>query len=705
MIALLLVWVGSASAGGLVEVGDVTFDPSTASAVADARAALEGRRFEEAAAAYGALADAGGGLPARVAQAIALYEAGELRGARAAAEQVLRSDPRNVLAQNVLGVALVDSGAVELGIAQLETARKTASGPLAARVLVNLGLAHYDRGDAERAAAFVAEAKPLAEGDPGLLAAVAGASATIAGLSGRDAGLGQLLGSGNVRAARASAQRTVDAARTRRDRVNAAIELAAVERSEGSLDASAKRLGEAVKQAREAGMLREVAVGLGNMGLASSLAGRLPLAVDMLRAGANEAQKGGYRVIEADLRCELGITLMHMGDVAGAEVEQRAAGALLADMQYAQGVARQAELGGQIATARGDLATADQALSQAIAFYDGLGRSMDAARVATSLAAAWQSKDDARAAKWAAKAEGYFAKANDALGPAHVAMARALAKARKRDLEGALQGFARTVELAEKVGGERGTTVARVARENAAATLVALGHDADIARLAASRGISDLLERQRKLDASFSAYEAGLVAYDARTWEVARARFQEARQGFDALGEEGYALRARRAAAWSVYNAAVAQPVAVAYPTWNQLVEESGKVDDPELFTRTYAAAALAAHALKQGDPTARLLECTKQSERLGLTEVCARCYGALAERPGDLDARARHARTASAFDAGEKASVYALYVVAVDAFNAGRNELAIELATLARPNAGTLAVALDEIISSARAQ
>jgi hypothetical protein len=328
---------------------------------------------------------------------------------------------------------------------------------------------------------------------------------------------------------------------------------------------------------------------------------------------------------------------------------------------------------------------------------------MDAARVATGLASAWEATDAAKAQKWATRAEGLFAKAGDPIGPAHVAMARALAQARAKHLDSALAGFAKAAELAEKAGGARGTTVARVARENAAQTLVMLGQSEDVARLAAQAGVSDLVQRQVDLKAAFADYDAGLAAYGAADYATARTRFQASRQAFDKLSEPGYAQRARRAAAWSVYNTAVALPMAQAYPAWQQLVEESSKVDDPELFTRTYAASALAAHALKQGDPSDRLTECTHMAERLGLRDVAARCHGALAERDGDLDARAGHARAAQAFDATDKASVYALYVVAVDAYNAGRNDLAIELATLARPNGGSLAGALDEVMAAAR--
>jgi hypothetical protein len=54
------------------------------------------------ASAYGALADAGGGVGARVAQAVALYETGDLAEARKAAEAALAKDPKNVAAANVL---------------------------------------------------------------------------------------------------------------------------------------------------------------------------------------------------------------------------------------------------------------------------------------------------------------------------------------------------------------------------------------------------------------------------------------------------------------------------------------------------------------------------------------------------------------------------------------------------------------------------
>lgn len=699
----LLILVGMAEADGLVETGEIEVSGVATDAVTAAKAALDARRFSEAATAYGALADAGGGVPARVAEAVAHYEAGDLLDARKAAEAALAKEPKNVAAANVLGLALVDSGSVDAGMAKLEATAASASGAWKARVLINLALARLDRGDTTKALATLTEAEGLTGGDAVLTTAIYNARSTAAGLSGKDNGVGPMLGRGDTKSARAQADSAQSSAMTRRDRVLAGIQLAAVERAEGNLDGSVKRLDAVLKEAREGGMTREVAVALGNLGLAQSLAGRHPLAADALRSAASQAHNGGYRVVEVDLRCELGLALVAQNLIDEAEVELRTSGALLAGMDYPQGIARQAELGGRIAALKGDTAAASAALAQAVIWHEGLGRWIDAARVATALAAVYETADATQAQKWTTKAEGLFAKAGDPLGPAHVAMARGLADARAKKLEPALAAFARSAEAADKVGSNRGKIVARIARENAAQTLVMLGQSEDVARLAAQAGVGDLIQRQTDLKRAFEVYDTGLAAYQARDWTKARTAFGEARTVFEKISETGYAMRSRRAAAWSLYNQTVALPTAKAWPTWTQLVEETAKLDDPELFTRTYSAAALAAHSLKQGDPKDRLVECTKMAERNGLPDIGARCHGALAEREGDLDARAGHARSALALAPGSEAAVYALYSVAVDAYNGGRNDLAIDLATLARPNAGKLAESLDQVISAAR--
>lgn len=706
---MMLLLVFGVWAGGLVDVGDVEVSGDSAEAVGAAREALDKMDFARAASLYEALADSGGGVPARLSEAVARYEGGDVHGAERAAQQVLQAQPGNAAAANLLGLCLVDGGQVAKGITQLEAARVVAerAGDAAtvARTWVNRGLALLDQGDPKAAGAAFDTAAAAAPDRPDIAAAVAQGREAVKGLAGSDRGVGPLLARGKLADARTAAQLAAGVATVPRQKVNAAIDLAAVERAEGNLDGAAARLGGAVKAAREAGMAREVALSLGNLGLVYALGGRLPLAEDALRAGAKVAQEGGYRVAEVDLRNELGLVLVNLGRLPEAETEQRAAGALLAGMDYPQGVVRQAELGGVLAGARGDAATARSALSQAVSWHEGRGRVLDAARVSTELAAALQPTDPAGAESWAQKARGYFAQAGDPMGPAHVAMARALADARAHHLESSLKGFADAAGLAEKVGGARGAAVAKVARDNAAQTLVALGAGEDVAKVAAQQGLGDLLARQASMKTGFDDYDAGLTAYEAASWEVARGKFQAARVAFEKLGEDAYAQRARRAAAWSAYNGLVRLPAAKAYPQWQALVDETTHVDDPELFTRAYAAAALAAHQLGQGDPRARLEECGRRAEQAGLNDVAARCHGALAERDGDLETRAREARTAALFAPADPAAVYALYAVAVDAYNGGRADLALALAREARPHAGNLAQALDDLIKAAAAE
>jgi len=704
----MIVWLlASALAAGLVDVGEVELAPDAAGAVVDAREALGRGDFDRAATLYAALAEAGGGVPARLSEAVARYEGGDLRGAERAARAALAAEPGNLPAANLLGLVLVDGGKLDAGLAQLREARARAEragdSVTVGLAWVNEGLALLDRGDARAAAAaFTAATQASSRADVG--AAAAQGLAAVKGLDGTDTGVGPLLARGKLGEARKAATAGLQTATVPRQKVNASLDLAAVERAEGNLDGAAGRLGAAVRDARAAGMMREVALGLGNLGLVYSLGGRLPLAVDALRAGATEARDGGYRVIEADLRVELGLVLVNLGRLDEAEAEQKAAGALLAAMEYPQGVARQAELGGVLAGARGDAATARVALGKAVDWHVGRGRVLDAARVATQLAAALQASDPAGAQSWGAKAEGYFSQAGDPLGAAHVALARALADARASRLEPALAGFAAAAQAADRVGGNRAAAVARVARENASETLVRLGADADVARLAAERGIGELVARQKELKLGFDAYDRGRTAFDGGDYESAKSAFLAARQTFDRLQEVDYAQRARRAAAWAGYNALVALPVAKAYPQWQALVDESAKVDDPELYARAYGAAVLAGHTLGMKDMDGRLAECGRLAERAGLSDVAARCHGALAERDGDLVDRARHARTAEAFAPGSAAAVYALYAVAVDAYNAGDSALALALAKEARPRAGALTGALDELITAASA-
>lgn len=708
---MMLLFLGAAAAAdATVEVGEIVVAESAAETVTQAQAALAAGRFVEAAGLFGALAEAGGGAPARIAEAVSWYEVGDINGARRAADEAVRLAPKEPAALNIQGLLQVDGGNVAKGIETLKASKAAArsAGRKAseARAGVNLSLAYLDQGDAVAAAAEASAATMLAEGagEAELAAAGRAASAAVAALSGTEANVGSLLGKGQAKAARGAAEARLAAAKTPRQELLAGLDLAAVERAEGNLDGAMSRLAGAVTKARERGLVREHAAALVDLGLVQSLGGRPGVAADTLRAAAKVAAAGGYRVVEVDARCELGLVLAHEGDLAGAEVEQRAAGALLVAMQYSQGAARQAELGGVLASQRGDLTTAKSALGQAAGYYAGKGRNLDAARAQTALVGAWQQVEPATVGPAVKQAEAYFSAAGDSLGPAHVQLARALGDARARRLAEALAGFAKAAEMAEKIGGGRATALARVSREDAAATLVMLGHDADMAKLASEAGLGDLVKRQTELQGASDSYDLGLAAYTATRFDDAKARFAESQATFERLGEKEYAMRARRSAAWAAYNGLVTKPPAVALPAWQALVEETGRVEDAELYARAYGAAVMASVAQQAPGLDARLKECTNLAEKAGLGDVGARCHGAVAEAPGELKDRARHAKDAFRLDPEGIAGVYALYSVAVDAYNAGENALAVELATLARPRAGKLATSLDEVIAAAKA-
>ena len=699
----------AAAADAAVELGELTVEANAADAVAAAQSALSARRFAESASLYRALAEAGGGWQARLAEGVSWYELGNLNEARKAAEAAVLIAPEEPAALNLLGLLYCDSGELVRGIEVLKkgrvSAKKQERKATEARVGVNLSLARIDQGDAKAAAAEAAAAVGLATdvGDAALLATAQSAQAAVAALGGTDSTVGSLLGKGQSATARSRAEAAVKAAATPRQEIVAALDLAAVERADGNLAGAATRLAENSRRARESGLVREAAVALVDLGLVQALEGRSGVAADTLRAAARSASGGGYLVVEVDARCELGIVLAQVGDLDGAAVEQRAAGKLLAGMQYGQGAARQAELGGVIAAHRGDLGTAKSALGQAASYYAGRGRNLDAARAATMLAGAFQQVDPASAPAAAKQAEAYFSAAGDSLGPAHVQLARALGHARARRLPEALAGFAAAAELAEKVGGARATALARVARGDAAATLVMLGHDQDLSKLAADSGLADLVKREQAFAAAAKAYDAGIKAYGGGDFSGARTAFGQAQEGFDAIGEKEYSLRARRSAGWAAYNALVLMPVATAHPLWQTLVFETAKLDEPELHARVYGAAVMAASTQRAPDLRGRLTECASLAQKARLGDVGARCHGALSEDSTlPLPERAQHARDAFSLDAAGTAGVYALYAVAVDAYNAGENGLALELARLARPRGGKLQAGIDEVISAA---
>lgn len=357
------------------------------------------------------------------------------------------------------------------------------------------------------------------------------------------------------------------------------------------------------------------------------------------------------------------------------------------------------ELEAGVAAADGRPDAAALAYAQAVAWYEAHGRSADAARAAVSCAAALEGSDPEQAAAWGRRALAAFERAGDPLGPAHLALARGLARARAGDLTGALRRFAEATELAQAQDSPQARQLAATAQANAARALVGLGASPEGAQRSASEGVDALVAHQSALVAALALYDQGLAAYNAGRYTAARAQFAESQRRLLALGERAYADQARRAAAWAAYNVAVGLDPQQSWPFWAEILGEAQQLDDVELHARAAVAQAVCAQRL--GMPTAaqNLQDAAKGAEGAGLPELAAQAWAARADAPLSLAERAGSARRALALAPQEPASAYAMYSVAVDAYNQDQPELARALAEEVLPRAGSLRDAVEGVL------
>jgi tetratricopeptide (TPR) repeat protein len=366
-------------------------------------------------------------------------------------------------------------------------------------------------------------------------------------------------------------------------------------------------------------------------------------------------------------------------------------------------VARLEELQAAIAVSEGDFQEASTAYQTALATLDERRYWADSARVASALVVLSAGRDPEGVARWSEEAIGRFQRAGDPLGTAHVAIATGLGLAREGDIEGALEAFVGAARLAEASDTQRGQQVARVARDNAAEALRVLGHSAQAVQMATELGLEDAVARHEDFAAAKAAWVEGMAAWDAQEWATARERFDTAYSGFLEIGEHGYAATARRGRAWALWNLAVGQSPVVALPYYEEIVQEAIQVEDPELRVRARAARALSAMEIPQVDAAPLLQTAAEDAESIGMDLVASRCWAGLAELGDDLEARARAARRAQVLDPGGSASAYAMYSVAVDAYNADEISLALELSQEVLPHAGDLRDAVTAVLEAAQ--
>lgn len=670
----------------------------TSGAVEAATEALAERRFEDAARLLQALADAGGGPELRYLEALARYESGDLRGADRATEQGLRASSSYAPLLNLRGLVLADLGRGDEALVLFERVRRvTGDEALEGQVALNEGLVHLDRGDLARADAAFAEAARIGErlGEAELVARARSNAALSAAEQGATAAVDPLgavaerLRAGDLEGARA---KLPPEGTTRRERVHARIARAAVARAEGRPGDAALVLEEALVQARRGGLVRETALVLGELGTVHHLGGQGLLARERLREAADTVEGTSFRLLAIGIHVQAGIVDVSLGELARARTHLEEGRRLARGVSSAHAAARLDELEGVLADAEGRKAVAIAALERAVAAFEARGWHGDAARAATILV-----RVDPTARE---RALALFARAGDPLGPAHVGISAGLALARAGDLEGALALFVEAAETAEAAGDAR---VAAVARDNAVEALRALGHgEENLARIR-ELGLADAIERQEALAAAEAAYAEGMAAWEAEDWARARARFGVAWRAFEGLEERVYAHNARRGHAWALWNQAVASDPVTALPFFEEIVQEAIQIDDAELRVRARTARALAALEVEGLDPAPLLRQAAEDAEATGMTELGARAWAGLADL-GDLADRASAARRAHELDPGGPASRYAMYSVAVDAYNADHYDLAEALAAEVLPEAGDLADAVTAVLEAAKA-
>ena len=717
-LPVLSLWSFAALAGVTVTLPatdqEIVVGDDVSEAVELAIGDLASRRFDSAARQLAALADAGGGPHLRYMEAVAHYEAGQLRMADTAAALAITAagdavspggDPTLAGLMSLAGLIDVDLGRGDRAEARLGAAaalaRQVDDQAVLARVELNSGLLLMDRGRLDEALTRLEAAQSMGRdgGFADVERAAADNIAMIGGAAAKDplGAVSQALHEGDLDAARGLVDGSGEGG-SLRDQARRLLADGAVRRATGDLDGASVALTQALSVARGGGLLRESARALGDLGVVMSLGGRHSVAGDRLEEAVGLVAGTSFVVDEAGLRVAAGRVAVIQGELDGASAHLavvRAATDALDDPRIAAGAD---ELEGLIASRQGEAVRAAEAFGRAADLLEAEGYHADAARVACAAVKASASQGDP--SDWVARAQKAFDAVGDPLGASHIAIAEGLGRVAAEDLEGALEAFTRAAAHAEGVG-PVGSRVARVAMDNAAQALVALGHDEDAART----DLSDAVSRHERLIAAEAAYQVGLLAYDGGRPDEAVAAFDRAYTELSALGEVAYASQARSARGWASYRAALNKEPGAAYPELRALVVEADGIGEPELAARAAFRAGRAALELDAADAADLLESAADRFERMGLTDEAGEAFAALAEVSGDLQAQAAAARRAAALrSAGDPVATYALYSVAVDAYNGNDFALCLQLVEIIGDERGTLADAIEAVETAAKA-
>ncbi len=703
-------WLVSAQ-GATVEAPvtgeQISFETSAQAEVEGAIAALSAGQYDEAARRLGALAEVSSGVELRYLEGLACLEGAWIRCAEQASRVGLARAPSHVGLTWLRGRVLLDLGRGDEALPLLDRAVAAADPVLRAAAYLDRGTLRLDRGEvvAANADLSAARAGAVAAGATALIARADAQLRLAESLMGRGSAadavgrVGDALGRGDLSAARSALPAAPPS--DPRSAVAFKIATALVRRAEGRTAEAASMLASAGATATERGLVREAAIAFGQLAVLHSTTGAWPVARDHVQDALRLVEGTSFRVLELSLRSVAARIAVRLGDLDGADRHAGVAQSLGKGVDDASGRAAASEAVGFAAAARGEVARATEAYDRAGQGFVSAGLWADAARVAVERVELVAASAPAELDRVRAEALALFVRAGDPLGAAHVALAEGLGLGRARDLDGALSAFARAGKVAGATGGPAAAQIERLAQENAAVAMVGLTGSDQALEVAKTHGMADLVARHQRFVRAKADYDQAFAMFEAGSWEAARRGFSASMTTLDELGESAMALRARRGRAWSEYNLSASLSPTQGLTVWPRLVEEGLFLNDPELRVRAMASAAMARGELGSSDAPRALRSAANEAERLGLRDVAGNCAASLADVEPELEVRAAAARRAYALRDGDQTGVYALYSVAVAAFNAGEGELAKELAELALPNSGELKPAVMEVLAS----
>jgi hypothetical protein len=203
------------------------------------------------------------------------------------------------------------------------------------------------------------------------------------------------------------------------------------------------------------------------------------------------------------------------------------------------------------------------------------------------------------------------------------------------------------------------------------------------------------------LSTALQEYGQGLQAYREGRYVDAQRRFKSSGARLEKMGEAAYAAQAEKALLWATYNVAVSLAPSESLVFWAEILADAQRLDEQELEVRARAEQAVALAQMGQPKADSALKKAAERAEKSGYPRVAARCYSELAELSGPLPERAAWAQKAFALQPKAKGSVYAMYVVAVDAYNADELTLARRLAEQALPESGELQEPLQGVLDA----